>query len=439
MSGTNINIDTKGTQIQSDWNQSNNLALDYIKNKPSILKSCYVDGNNPNSGDGSILNPFQTIPQAISYVIGSGSISSPQRNNITIIVAAATYTTSANLYVNGLTWDFAEGATIVYTGAGHLIDNGGYTHDKIFKITGSLTMTTTTGGFIRNYGDGVSSPFNRIMDIEVYDARGLKLDTHPAVLPFVDMYKQTPSGGYQGPSLVLRVKSFFSSLQNYTFSVAGACRLQVIGYGDRPTVGYGGIDPVNVGLALGKVLYYNNNEISTPTDRRYLGNFTFKNLSLAGENCNSLITFMGFYGMTGGIQDCIFNASRGGGTVGRLIDFGDWLAVPYLGGGVVGKFIISNNTIGDLTITNDDIIRWTGSTGGRNKLDIQYNTFSSSQYINSNVDYVGNLGPKINTFGGSINMIGIPEYANNAAAVSGGLKVGNLFRTTGTGDIQVVI
>ena len=44
----------------------------------------------------------------------------------------------------------------------------------------------------------------------------------------------------------------------------------------------------------------------------------------------------------------------------------------------------------------------------------------------------------ISSSGTTVSLANLPTYANNSAAVTGGLSVGNLYKTSG-GDIKIVV
>ena len=52
----------QGPSVQSDWNQTDNTSLDYIKNKPTIPAAQVNSDWNASSGVAQILNK-PTIPQ----------------------------------------------------------------------------------------------------------------------------------------------------------------------------------------------------------------------------------------------------------------------------------------------------------------------------------------------------------------------------------------
>ena len=83
-SDVTINLDAGGgTQVQSDWAQSDNQAIDYIKNKPTIPAAQVQTDWNANSGMAQILNK-----PSLATVATSGSY--PDLHNRPSLKAVAT-------------------------------------------------------------------------------------------------------------------------------------------------------------------------------------------------------------------------------------------------------------------------------------------------------------------------------------------------------------
>lgn len=409
------------------------------------LKVYYVDANNPEEGDGSVINPFQTMQLAIAAVIGTGNRTFPENPDIIIKVATQVYSISENIFINGITWEFNDGVIVNYNeNAGYLIDTviPGITNqiNKPFKIIGGATFNIRNqGGFIRNVGAAYSQPYNRTLEIEV---NNVDCDTavvvSPNERPLIHVEKNTINGGYATPNLTLVVKGFVQSAQQHTIMIRGAASVRVYGNGVG-SIGYGA-SAVNgtivLGVGAGRLVSYINNE---DTQRSYQGYFLLDSLFLRGDRNDALIQFEGFYGQIGGINQCVFSQSRGDSRVNRLIDFGDWIPRYYQNNTNLasGKFYISSNYIKDLPCDADDVVRWVGTTQDANKLDMMYNFFPSPYFVNPNVDVNGNYGGSVNIFGGQVNLVHIIDYADQATAVAAGLKVGDVFRIGN--DLQIVI
>lgn len=145
---------TSATDFDYAWVDVNTLL-------PSITanKALYVNAANPNNGDGSVLNPFQTIDLLWTYI----DTNSLYGLGYTITVSGGAYSTSNNLS-NGNTWEFKTGATITYTGTNYLFYVDA-TNVKTFYnviIRGYLNFVSSTGGFVKGYGGG-----GQLLDIQI--------------------------------------------------------------------------------------------------------------------------------------------------------------------------------------------------------------------------------------------------------------------------------
>ena len=123
----------------------------------------YVDSNNPNDGNGSVVNPFKTLDLAYDAVIGTGTPNNPDFDDITIDVAGGVYSTALNLAINSVTWFFSEGARVTYTDDGYLFSNTGLTSNNSFlNVFGKGEFTTGSGGFIYVIGSNNNNVGKRV-------------------------------------------------------------------------------------------------------------------------------------------------------------------------------------------------------------------------------------------------------------------------------------
>ena len=129
---------------------------------PWDMTTLFVDGTNDPGGDGSVTNPFQTLEDAIDWVIGMGDRSSPTRQNAQIIVRKANYLTTANLYVEGLDIHFEDNARVTYFGTSYLVDmsESGVTNSTGFSISGKMNFHINQGGLLRHVSKEVNKPLN---------------------------------------------------------------------------------------------------------------------------------------------------------------------------------------------------------------------------------------------------------------------------------------
>lgn len=374
----------------------------------NLLSVFYVDGNNPNTGTGAITDPYKDIQSAINAVIGTGSRSAPQFTNVAISVAAYTYSSfTGNLYVNGLSWIFDEGAFIDFTGTGYLIDNETFTHDSIFTVSGMLRATISSGGFIKNKGDSTNDVYNRSMIVNCDDIRSSTgIVVNPSEKPLI-LLERTGGTGFKTSTLLLNITGIVASNLQNTIQCVERVGIRVTGIGDKPALLYGGITSGN-GDTGGRLVYFANSVGNETTSY-----FSLKNLSLAGIKSDTLIYFSGKYKGYCGINDCIFNASNnniGTNKVGRLIEFGNWTPLS-----TNSYTYITGNVMGDIETTYDDVIKFTGGNPSLSKLEINNNIFHATKYINSNVT-ITTTGTKANIQSGYFTITGSPKILDGNQA-----------------------
>ncbi len=109
--------------VDSNLQNNQNWKVKNLGQQFSSSDQLIVDGNNTNLGDGSILNPFNSVNRAIEKVKGIGAFQgeAPITNRITIVVKSyedqintQRYFTKYNLWMN-VNWIFERGAKIQLT------------------------------------------------------------------------------------------------------------------------------------------------------------------------------------------------------------------------------------------------------------------------------------------------------------------------------------
>ena len=149
-----------GLQVQSDWNQTSNTAVDYIKNKPSLFSGSYNDlTNKPTLFSGSYTD-LTNKPSLFSgsYTDLTNKPSIPTVYDSTITIAAGTgmsgggsftlnqsgsTTITLNSTITQYTLPTASASTLggVKVGTGLAIDGSG-----VLSASGSPSYTTVTTG-----------------------------------------------------------------------------------------------------------------------------------------------------------------------------------------------------------------------------------------------------------------------------------------------------
>lgn len=172
----------------TEVNDGGNETYSISAAQPSGIKVFYVDGNNANDGDGSILNPFRTLDIAYDAVVGTGTSKIPQFGNLTIDVAGyegINYSTNKNLVIGTVSWNFRAGAKVEYTGTDYLYDltSTSLNNNSLIEVTGDGDFITSSGGLIRVVGIASSSSFLRIF----FSCGSLSSGTLDITKPMVDI------------------------------------------------------------------------------------------------------------------------------------------------------------------------------------------------------------------------------------------------------------
>lgn len=410
----------------------------------AAIKVFYVDGNNAVIGDGSITNPFKTLELAYNKVLGTGTPDNPQYQNVLISVNANTYNTALNLYMLNVSWDFADGTVINYTGTGYLIDTSPFINcNGIFRISGGARIIINNGGFIKNHGAGFSQQYQKWLDIEFYECTGftaLGATVNPTLSqPLIWLSKTTSGGGYSSPYTKLTIKNRLLSYSQTTVYVQGALHFTATGGVNGGIITYGSnnnvIYPYDV---RGRCLRYENNETGM---RRSQGGITIDNIIFAsggvdGDYEQALIHLEGAISF-GYMRDCTIDTGFGDAKVDRAIEIFDIESIPYGSGQQPGLFaIIGMKFDSRLTYMYPDIVRFIGTDSTKNKLNMINCIMPAGCKVNANVNIGGSIGTMYNVFNGIMNISNVSTYANNAAALAGGLMKGDVYRTS-DGDLKI--
>lgn len=184
----------------------------------SVFASLYVDSSNPIPGNGSSINPFNTLDAALNY------LSASSLSGYTIKMAGGTYTTA--LSFDGANSLYCEPNVIInYTGTSYLFNL--VNQSIIFIVYGFGKFRTSSGAILNSSNSNAS-----IICAE------MRCDTVAVNLPCVSA--DTFRGGFnitidmQGGNLL--------SQNNHCISMTGGARISVInatinaGYGSNLNV-----------------------------------------------------------------------------------------------------------------------------------------------------------------------------------------------------------
>jgi hypothetical protein len=142
-------------QIQSDWTQANNAALDFIKNKPTIPAAQVNSDWNATSGVAQILNK-PTIPSIAGLV--------PETRTLTIngttqdLSANRTFTIATGLTVGTTPITSGTVGRVLFEGTGNVLQQSGSLFwDNTNSRLGIGTASPTASSHIRGAGTSSST------------------------------------------------------------------------------------------------------------------------------------------------------------------------------------------------------------------------------------------------------------------------------------------
>jgi len=183
--GTIVIPNTGGTQIQSDWNQSSNVALDYIKNKPSLAglsqtltynsgtgvlgisggnavtipNVIYTAGSNISISGGVISNLAPNIVQSLSIagnqltITGANTVTLPtQAYDQLVYVATPTFTLSS--FPSNNTFVLATTVLNINLPTATI---GALGREITMKIDGRGALINLTGASLKNFAATVTT------------------------------------------------------------------------------------------------------------------------------------------------------------------------------------------------------------------------------------------------------------------------------------------
>lgn len=137
--------------VQGD-NVQINLDFSNLSSQPQTfgIPEYYVNSNNPNNGDGSVVNPFKTwelCKEAIIRTDLGGTFYNPHNNNVKVIFQT-NITSAEDLTVRNVTYNFQNGAIFTYNGA----TQGAIDMEKIVNSpTNTASINIQGTGEIRAY------------------------------------------------------------------------------------------------------------------------------------------------------------------------------------------------------------------------------------------------------------------------------------------------
>ena len=217
-------------QIQSDWNQSDNTALDYIKNKPAV-HSIPAGGNagqvlkktSATDYDVNWANASETLPSA--YCTTSGSTAAKKANCSLYVTQANQYLQvligSANTYQGALTLNInSAGAKPIYingtasSSSNYTLPNGTYFvfydgTNYYFRTDGKLPMKNAAFG--GSYNDLADTP--TIPDVSTKYDTGDTAETTIDDADYFPFYDTSASGRRKSlwSNIKAKLKTYFDN------------------------------------------------------------------------------------------------------------------------------------------------------------------------------------------------------------------------------------
>ncbi len=394
----------------------------------------YVDSHNPNNGDGSIANPYKTIDLVYAAVIGSGSASAPTNVNAKIVVFAGDYDTALNIYIPGSSWHFFPKASVNYIGSSYFIDTTSFTDGTTdFTITGYLEFQTMTGGFLHNKGSYTNTSTNKKVSIEAQSIIG----STPLIVGTTLIFHELTYG-----TNGTRPISTYITLQNKTSSIVSGINITLVSTGGilfvdlrEGEIGYG-INRISggyVGVSNGVVFSYVNTD---STNANYLTNQTLKNGTIWSVNNSTMVAFLGIFNYF--LLQNLTSKSLAPSVITCPTYFLTLTNPSVVLGGVTTAtaftFLLDKVVLDPASFSGSaaDVIHNVGASKF-GYLEMQNCRLYAPLTITSTLA-LGNVvtnsltGPVSNIMKGLINFgDNIPQYANNSAALTGGLVPGDVY------------
>lgn len=418
------------------------LQIQILGGSLSGIAVYYVDGNNSNAGDGSITNPFQTLTQAYNAVLGTGTPQNPQFQNVAISVAAFNYTTNINIWLNNVTWIFAFGAIVNYTGVDYFIDSSTPSTAVAgeFSIRGGLVFKTSTGGFVKNESSSAAILVNKNMFIEFYSAYSeTPIVVNPEEKPLILLRKLTAVNSWGAPVLKIRFGGTISSSQQHCIYQDGSWfELDGINTGN---ISYGITEAGSIqGVLDGRNFKYINTD--TGNLREYVGSFILKDCIFSSVENHVMIDVDGNVSFAG-LENIALRDP------GILLNHSDhFMEIKDVtkngsGGSTKTKFFIKDFHIYTSIFNAPDIITYSGTAPTFDLLDMNNCFFPRNYKVASTINigktsYINSQMCDYNIINGYLNISNVPTYADNTAASASGLSVGSVYRETTTDYLKIV-
>lgn len=158
-------------QIQSDWNQTNNVALDYIKNKPALGTAASTNSSDYATAAQGVLASTAVQPATLSNYVTNSALTTTLSSYATTTALNSGLSGKENTIASGTTSQYwrgdktwqtlstsvvAEGTNLYYTDARARASNSAGTGISYNSATGVITNSSPDQTVILNSGTGIS-------------------------------------------------------------------------------------------------------------------------------------------------------------------------------------------------------------------------------------------------------------------------------------------
>jgi len=161
------------------------------------------------------------------------------------------------IYIPSISWNFEDGTNIIFTGVGtYFIDSSVATDGAAdFSVLGYLSFSTTTGGFVKNYGSYVSGGTNKKIIIYAKNIISTVNNNSVQTVPLIYQYLITTSNTNTPPETNIILQGGGS-----TGTISTTTQTVIASLGAKLSINLGGGQLVyginSTGKATGNILAY---------------------------------------------------------------------------------------------------------------------------------------------------------------------------------------
>lgn len=393
-----------------------------ISNPEGGLKVYYVDGNNPNPGDGSILNPFKTLDSAYNKVVGTGTPKAPENTGIAIEVAASNYTTSLNLFASSTSWNFSTGTIVNYTGTDYLFDTIDTDEYNYFNVSGKWNFNTVNGGLLKHQTPTLESR----VSLEINNTEQTMDTEDPLTHPLIRVQSIYGVNAWRRSRLELSVHGKVRSTDNHVLFVDGYTEVYTRGLTSFASLDAGDGYPSSI-VPDQRVLYYNNQD-PLNNDYMYTQEIRFDSIEI-GSDGESAVFIQGLYGNIDFYNVSFDSLQAVNNFQSSSVEIGNLTRASY--SGKTRGLTFRNCKFAANIYSGTNPIYPIVSVGnpGVNGISIINSLIPSPYLIDPDLVINEDLGVMANTIT-NFNIRDVPEFGDSTAAQTAGLVSGDVFKNS---------